>query len=92
MTYDLLMQERIDRFGAILNIIPLPGEIPGELLILSAGEQPGLWSYRHLPTKGTTIYFIFRKQGYSDGRPAGWECLDRELNELMKDRSRVNDR
>lgn len=79
-----LMQERLDRFIEILKIMPAPQEIPGELLILSAGDKTGNWSYRHVMMKGETIYFIFRKAGYADGHLPGWECVDRELNEVMK--------
>ncbi|MBL4676492.1 MAG: hypothetical protein JKY70_09860 [Mucilaginibacter sp.] len=92
MSYDLLMQERLDRFRRLLNILPLPEEVPGELLILSAGNAAGNWSYRHVLTEGRTIYFIFRKAGYTDGRIAEWECVDRELDEVMKkNKSRLFD-
>ena len=39
MSYDRLMNERLDRFKHILNILPGTAEIPAELLVLSAGEQ-----------------------------------------------------
>lgn len=84
MNYDLLMNERLDRFKHILNILPGTTEIPAELLVLSAGEQASPWSYRHVEMPGRTIYFIFIKAGFADARTPVWECVDRELNEVMQ--------
>ncbi|OOQ61533.1 hypothetical protein [Mucilaginibacter pedocola] len=85
MNYDLLMNERLERFKQILNVLPQPFEIPAELLVLSAGEFASPWSYRHVQMPGQTMYFIFQKAGFTDARPLVWECADRELNKIMQD-------
>lgn len=84
MGFDKLMMTRLDHFRGVLGILPEPAEIPAELLILSAGSERGSWSYRHLDMPGETLYFIFRKAGYCDGHKTVWECVDRELDEVMK--------
>ncbi|TSJ36466.1 hypothetical protein FO440_21780 [Mucilaginibacter corticis] len=85
MGYDKLMLTRLDHFRAVLGILPGTAEIAAELLILSAGSERGGWSYRHLDMPGETLYFIFRKAGYSDGLAAVWECVDRDLDKIMKE-------
>lgn len=85
MGYDKLMMARLDRFRILLGILPAIDEIPAELLVLSAGSERGNWSYRHVDMPGKTMYFIFRKAGYCDGLATVWECVDRELDEVMKE-------
>lgn len=85
MGYDKLMMARLERFRKLLDILPATDEIPAELMILSAGAEPGNWSYRHIKMPGETMYFIFRKAGYCDGEKTVWECVDRELDEVMKE-------
>lgn len=82
--YSLLMEQRLACFREILKALPEPRELPAELLIMSGGERTGHWSYRHVFTTGDTLHFIFRKAGLADGKAIYWECVDRELDELMQ--------
>ncbi len=84
MSYDFLMQERLERFKQVLLVLPDLKDIPTELLILSAGASASKWSYRHYFMVGVTYHFIFRKAGLTDGQEQLWECVDRELNEAME--------
>lgn len=86
MNYSRLMGERVASFLVVYAALPLPGEIPAELLVMSAGHTKGHFSFRHVFTTGETVYFIFRKAGLADGLQAVWECADRELELLARER------
>ncbi|MBE9666782.1 hypothetical protein [Mucilaginibacter boryungensis] len=85
INYSQLMGERVASFLQVYAALPLPKEIPAELLVMSAGYQKGNFSFRHVFTEGETVYFIFRKAGLTDGLQAAWECVDRELELLAKE-------
>lgn len=74
---------RINSFIEAYVALPLPRQVPAELVIISTGAVPGKWSYKHVYTVGDTYYFIFRKSDLTD-MDAGWECADRELEEVAK--------
>lgn len=75
--------ERINSFLEAWAALPPPREMPAELVIISTGVERGKWSYKHVFTTGQTYNFIFRKSELTDLN-AGWECADRELEELVK--------
>jgi hypothetical protein len=82
--------EQTSPFSARINncleawaALPLPGELPAELVIISTGEVRGKWGYKHVFTAGDTCYFIFRKADLTDVN-AAWECADHELDVLVK--------
>lgn len=85
INYSQLMGERVASFLRVYAALPLPKEIPAELLVMSAGSQKGNFSFHHVFTEGETVYFIFRKAGLTDGLQATWECVDRELELLAKE-------
>jgi hypothetical protein len=75
---------RINSFLEAYAALPLPREVPAELVIISTGAVAGKWGYKHVYTAGETYYFIFRKSELTDLN-APWECADRELEALVKD-------
>ncbi|GAB3926041.1 hypothetical protein GCM10028827_16380 [Mucilaginibacter myungsuensis] len=89
MNYSRLMSERIDCFHAALAALPLPQDVPAEILVLSVGREQGNFCYRHVYAEADTLYFIFRRTGVTDGLKAVWECTDRELEMLAKERAEL---
>jgi hypothetical protein len=75
---------RINSFLEAYAALPLPREVPSELVIISTGAVSVKWSYKHIFTTEETYYFIFRKSELTDLN-APWECADRELEALVKD-------
>lgn len=74
---------RISNFLEAYAALPVPGEVPAELVIISVGAIPGRWSYRHVYNESETCYFIFRKPELTDVN-LPWECADHELENLIK--------
>lgn len=75
---------RISSFLEAYAALPLPRQVPAELVIISTGAIEGKWSYKHVYTAGETYYFIFRKSELKDLN-AAWECADRELDQISKE-------